>query len=110
MVSNFENQPLMDKAGSRKPGNIREVQLDYRDDEGRLLTPKEAFRHLSYRFHGRKPGRKNFERKIKQLQEREYVIQKGSEHEIQTSIPTLKSLHRETKKAKAPFMVLSGGI
>ena len=30
----------------------KEVKLEYRDDFGRLLTRKEAFRQLCYQFHG----------------------------------------------------------
>ena len=40
-----------DMASVNKPGD--RIKLEYRDDQGRLLTPKEAFRQLSYRFHGR---------------------------------------------------------
>jgi len=33
-------------------------RLDYLDERGRPMTPKEAFRQLSYRFHGKAPGKK----------------------------------------------------
>jgi len=32
-------------------------RLDYLDERGRPMTPKEAFRRLSYRFHGKAPGK-----------------------------------------------------
>jgi hypothetical protein len=32
------------------------IRLDYLDSLGRQMTPKEAFRDLSYHFHGKKPG------------------------------------------------------
>ena len=35
------------------------VQLRYLDDQGRELTAKEAFKHLSHRFHGNGPTHKN---------------------------------------------------
>lgn len=37
--------------------------IEHRDKDGKLLTPKEAFRQLSYQFHGMTPGRKNKARK-----------------------------------------------
>ena len=37
--------------------------LEHRDKNGKLLTPKEAFRQLSYQFHGKTPGKKNKSRK-----------------------------------------------
>jgi hypothetical protein len=41
------------------------VKLEYRDDTGRKLTQKEAFRQLSYRFHGYGPGQKKKEKRLK---------------------------------------------
>ena len=32
------------------------VKLEYRDEFGRKLTQKEAFRQLCYKFHGYGPG------------------------------------------------------
>lgn len=37
-----------------KPGDL--VQLEYRDDHGRKLTTKEAYRQLKYQFRGDGPG------------------------------------------------------
>ena len=33
------------------------LDLEYRDDNGRIMTPKEAFRYLCWIFHGKKPGK-----------------------------------------------------
>ncbi|KAJ0399345.1 hypothetical protein P43SY_001534 [Pythium insidiosum] len=44
------------------------VKLDYRDEFGRLLTKKEAFRLMSYKFHGHKPGKKKQEKRLRQVQ------------------------------------------
>lgn len=41
------------------------VKLEYRDEFGRKLTQKEAFRQLSYRFHGYGPGKKKSEKRLK---------------------------------------------
>lgn len=34
------------------------VELEHRDDQGNLLDPKQAFKHLSHKFHGNSEGRK----------------------------------------------------
>ena len=57
-----------DIASVNKPGD--RIKLEYRDDQGRLLTPKEAFRQLSYRFHGIEPSKKTKEKRERQLQDR----------------------------------------
>lgn len=43
----------MDEVGGGRSAGDKEIVIDYRDEQGRLLTPKEAFRYLSYKFHGR---------------------------------------------------------
>jgi U4/U6.U5 tri-snRNP-associated protein 1 len=44
------------------------VKLEYRDEYGRKLTQKEAFRQLSYRFHGYGPGKKKLEKRLKAME------------------------------------------
>ena len=41
------------------------VNIDYRDKNGMKLTQKQAFRELSYKFHGFGPGKKNKEKRTK---------------------------------------------
>ena len=41
------------------------VVIEYRDDLGRKLTQKEAFRQISYRFHGFGPGIKKREKRLR---------------------------------------------
>ncbi|KAL7554948.1 hypothetical protein ACHAWF_018511 [Thalassiosira exigua] len=45
----------------------REVKLEYRDDYGRLLTRKEAYRNMCYQFHGHGSSKKNQERRLRQI-------------------------------------------
>jgi len=46
-----------------------EVKLEYVDEAGRTMAPKEAFRYLSHRFHGKGSGKKKLEKRIKKVQE-----------------------------------------
>jgi U4/U6.U5 tri-snRNP-associated protein 1 len=41
------------------------IKLEYRDEFGRKLTQKEAFRQLSYKFHGYGPSQKKKEKRLK---------------------------------------------
>jgi U4/U6.U5 tri-snRNP-associated protein 1 len=45
----------------------REIKLEYRDEHGRLLTRKEAYRNLCYQFHGHGSGHRNEERRLRQI-------------------------------------------
>ena len=45
----------------------REVKLEYRDNHGRLLTQKEAYRDLCYQFHGHGASKRKEEKRLKQI-------------------------------------------
>ncbi|KAF1336424.1 U4/u6.u5 tri-snrnp-associated protein, partial [Globisporangium splendens] len=82
------------------------VKLDYRDEFGRLLTKKEAFRMLSYKFHGHEPGKKKKEKRLKQLKE-ELEAQKMLSGEGSTKM--MKVLEKKQKVSQQAHVVLSGG-
>ncbi|KAL3661801.1 hypothetical protein V7S43_013095 [Phytophthora oleae] len=83
------------------------VKLDYRDEFGRLLTKKEAFRMLSYKFHGHEPGKKKKEKRLRQLKE-ELQAQKMLSGEGSTKI--MKVLEKKQKHSKEAHVVLSSGV
>ncbi|VVT53051.1 uncharacterized protein SAPINGB_P003379 [Magnusiomyces paraingens] len=45
------------------------INLEYRDETGRLLSQKEAYKHLSHQFHGKGPGKGKIEKQIKRQSE-----------------------------------------
>ncbi|RHZ39243.1 hypothetical protein DYB26_004840 [Aphanomyces astaci] len=79
------------------------VKLDYRDEFGRLLTKKEAFRRISYRFHGHTPGKKKQEKRLKQIKE-ELAQQKN----LGNVVGRMETLDKRQKVAKQAHVVLSG--
>jgi len=81
-----------------------DIKLEYRDDYGRVQTPKEAFRAISWKFHGKVPGRKNMERRLLRL-ENEMKLKSMNPME---SLPTLRALKHVQVAEQKPFMVLSG--
>ena len=87
---------------SSKPTSF---SLDYRDEFGRDLTSKEAFRQLSYRFHGQNPGKKKAEKRLKILKE-EMARDKQLSGEGPSA--TMQGLERRQKHAKQAYVVLSG--
>lgn len=81
-----------------------DIKLEYRDDFGRVQTPKEAFRAISWKFHGKVPGRKNMERRLLRLE---------NEMKLKTmnpvdSLPTLRALRHIQHADAKPYMVLNG--
>lgn len=52
-----------------KPGYRPNVKLEYIDDNNLKLTPKEAFRYLSHKFHGKGPGKNKIEKRLKKVEQ-----------------------------------------
>jgi U4/U6.U5 tri-snRNP-associated protein 1 len=52
-----------------KPGYRPNVKLEYIDDNNQKLTPKEAFRYLSHKFHGKGPGKNKIEKRLKKMEQ-----------------------------------------
>lgn len=51
-----------------KYGYKPNVKLEYIDDNNQKLTPKEAFRYLSHKFHGKGPGKNKIEKRLKKIE------------------------------------------
>ncbi|KAG6461156.1 U4/U6.U5 tri-snRNP-associated protein 1 isoform X2 [Manduca sexta] len=95
--------PLQD---FREKSNFRpSVKLDYVDDEGRALCPKEAFRYLSHKFHGKGPGKNKQEKRIKKAIQ-EGLMKKMSSTD--TPLGTLQMLQEKQRETHSPYIVLSG--
>jgi U4/U6.U5 tri-snRNP-associated protein 1 len=76
----------------------REIKLEYRDEHGRLLTRKEAYREMCYQFHGHGASKKNQERKMKQIEREREEAQLASRHGLGT-LGALKATQKATGKA-----------
>ncbi len=81
------------------------IRIAYLDETGRQMTPKEAFRVLSYKFHGKKPGKNKVEKKIKQRQEEQ---RKRGMSSTDTPLMTVQAMQMEQERTQSPFIVLSG--
>ncbi|KAF9411698.1 hypothetical protein HW555_009564 [Spodoptera exigua] len=95
--------PLQD---FREKNNFRpNIKLEYVDDDGRPLCPKEAFRYLSHKFHGKGPGKNKQEKRIKKAVQ-EGLMKKMSSTD--TPLGTLQMLQDKQRETQSPYIVLSG--
>ncbi|GFE53401.1 SART-1 family protein [Babesia ovis] len=81
----------------------KDINLQYFDEYGRRMTPKEAFRQLSWRFHGKGPGLNKRERTIKRIERERQSKQNPLE-----GLPTMKALLTHQAESKSSHLVLSG--
>ncbi|ELT94176.1 hypothetical protein CAPTEDRAFT_182381 [Capitella teleta] len=88
-----------------KDGYKPEIKLEYVDDSGRNMTPKEAFRFLSHKFHGKGSGKKKTEKRMKKVEEEMLMKSMSS---TDTPLNTVHLLLEKQKTEKTPYIVLSG--
>ena len=84
----------------------REITLEYRDEHGRLLTEKAAWRDLCKQFHGHGSGKRKEERKLKQIAREQAEARMASRQVAaardgvaSSSLGALKATQKATGKA-----------
>ncbi|CAN0878932.1 SART-1 family protein DOT2 [Linum grandiflorum] len=86
---------------------FKDIRIERTDEFGRTMTPKEAFRIISHRFHGKGPGKMKQEKRIKQYQEELKLKQMKNSDTPSLSVERM----RETQaQFKTPYLVLSGHV
>ncbi|ETB62159.1 hypothetical protein YYC_00784 [Plasmodium yoelii 17X] len=93
---NPENKPL------HMPTDKNEIKIDYKNDTGKVMTPKESFRYISWIFHGKKQGKNKLEKKIKRME-----IERRFKENPMESLPTLNVLKKVQEVQKKVYFTLS---
>nr|CEL65279.1 TPA: Os02g0511500 protein, related [Neospora caninum Liverpool] len=93
-----------DELPLHKPLGEKDIKIDHRDRYGNVMTPKDAFREISWRFHGKYPSLRKQEKKMKKMDIERKLLQNPME-----ALPTLNALQRLQEKEKASHLVLTGG-
>lgn len=90
-------------AAPSSDGLGRSFVLEYRDDAGRLLTPNQAYRELSYAFHGRKPTQAQRDKYMKKEEKakRQEAVATGN-----LQITSLSALHKAQAATGAAHITL----
>ncbi|CAG8704502.1 5196_t:CDS:2, partial [Acaulospora morrowiae] len=83
-----------------------DINLEYVDEFGNQLTPKEAFRQLSHKFHGKSSGKSKTEKRLKKLEEERKLKAMSS---IDTPLNMSTALQERQKASGSAHVVLSVG-
>ncbi len=75
----------------------REIKLEYRDEHGRLLTSKEAYRQLCYQFHGHGSSKKKEEKRLQQIEREQH--ERSANTSTAGTLGALKATQKATGKA-----------
>lgn len=81
------------------------INIEYRDKAGRLLTKKDAYRQLCYDFHGYGPSKMKLEKKAQQIEKVEKS--KSSDAAVLKSMNNLTKTQSATGKAFVTIQVCS---
>ncbi|KAF4396880.1 hypothetical protein F8388_004848 [Cannabis sativa] len=85
----------------------KDIRIERTDEFGRILTPKEAFRILSHKFHGKGPGKMKQEKRMKQFHEELKLKQMKSSDTPSLSVERMREAQAQLK---TPYLVLSGHV
>ncbi len=70
-----------------------------------LLFCVQAFRFMSHKFHGKGSGKKKIEKRLKKIQEEEFLKSSSS---IDTPLNTLAMLKSKQAASQSPYILLKG--
>ncbi|ODN95170.1 U4/U6.U5 tri-snRNP-associated protein 1 [Cryptococcus wingfieldii CBS 7118] len=83
-----------------------DVQINYHDEFGRQMTPKEAWKSLSHKFHGKTSGRMKTEKRLKKIEEERKQLSMNSSD---TPLGMTNAFNRRQQATGEAHMVLSVG-
>jgi U4/U6.U5 tri-snRNP-associated protein 1 len=83
-----------------------DVKIEYYDEFGRTLTPKEAWKALSHKFHGKGSGKMKTEKRLKKIAEEKKQAAMASGD---TPLSMQQAFQRRQEQAGQAHMVLSVG-
>lgn len=81
------------------------IRLNYTDEAGRDLTPKEAFRLMCHKFHGKGPGKNKRETRLRQTLRTRRLKEMAVDD---TPLGAVSALRSETERTGVAHVVLSG--
>ncbi|KAL5711368.1 hypothetical protein ACHQM5_021832 [Ranunculus cassubicifolius] len=102
----------MDKKKSKLVGiheneGPKEINIERLDEFGRVMTPKEAFRLISHKFHGKGPGKGKLEKRMKQYEEEMKLKQMKNSDTPSHSVERMRDTQARNK---LPYIVLTGNV
>lgn len=83
-----------------------DINIEYADDHGRRLeTPKEAFRFLCHKFHGKGPGKNKIDKRLKKQE----LESKTKSLAADGPLSSTTLMIEKQKELKTPYVILGKG-
>ncbi|VDK88079.1 unnamed protein product [Litomosoides sigmodontis] len=82
-----------------------DIRITYVDERGKEMESKDAFRVLSWKFHGKGPGKKQIEKREAKQEKKELMKKMNS---MDTPLGTLNKQLKKQEAMQSPYIILSG--
>ncbi|KAM3716755.1 U4/U6.U5 tri-snRNP-associated protein [Dirofilaria immitis] len=82
-----------------------DIRITYVDERGKEMESKDAFRVLSWKFHGKGPGKKQIEKRQAKQEKKELMKKMNS---MDTPLGTLNKQLKKQEAMQTPYIILSG--
>lgn len=92
------------KGAASSADYVPTFELRYTDEFGRELTPREAFKKLCHRFHGKAPGKQKMDKLLKKIAQEKALKQRAMGD---AALDTSASLHRKLEATGSAYLVLA---
>ncbi|KAJ1655664.1 hypothetical protein IWQ61_004627 [Dispira simplex] len=83
-----------------------DVRLEYTDEYGQILSTKEAFKHMSHKFHGNQSGKNKTEKRLRKLEQERKILATGSGD---TPLHLSSLLQQQQESTNSAYVILSTG-
>ncbi|KAG2721801.1 hypothetical protein I3760_02G098100 [Carya illinoinensis] len=107
LVGIVDDDEAKDTRSSTLVDYKKEIRIERTDEFGRIMTPKEAFRMISHKFHGKGPGKMKQEKRMKQYHEELKLKQMKNSDTPSMSVERMREAQMQLK---TPYLVLSGHV
>ncbi|OMO98474.1 SART-1 protein [Corchorus olitorius] len=89
--------------GIENDDRFKDIRIERTDEFGRTMTQKEAFKMDSHKFHGKNPGKRKQEKRMKKYQEELKLKQMNSSDTPSLSVERMKEAQIQLK---TPYLLL----
>ncbi|CAF1934638.1 unnamed protein product [Brassica napus] len=91
---------------------FKDIRIDRVDECGRILTEKEAFKKLCHGFHGKKPGKRKQEKRMRKHEDSSKNILESSDRAVERMRQgnNINASHVKTSPYRDDFFIFHEGL
>lgn len=84
-----------------------QIKIEYKDEFGRVIGPKEQFKLMSHVFHGKEPGKNHKEKRLRKFKEEQRMKSMSAQD---TPFRMMEAVRKQQEKSGTAHVVLSSSV